>query len=244
MFQLSTMDRLVTLAEVEQSFYAREEKSFYGVRAYMVNFRAELEYPRRFTYLGCTRTKANGRFCARSVEVGRCDHQPCFGYSEEMFRFDIFLTDGSGDGHPVLATIFEAAGKLLDCKAREFRTLSETDQMLQAYKSVLPMPLCEMWLTVGKKGIVIQSLKTVTVGNRPFIPRSPARSPAKPMKERKSKMPAGFASSSGQASRFYCEEVKEKPRFFRENVQEKLAEVMDMLSGRHLDLSASSDDEE
>ncbi|KAL3701705.1 hypothetical protein R1sor_019727 [Riccia sorocarpa] len=104
-----------------------ESKLFLSIPVFVVNWVSRPPHPNKFTYIACSKD-VGGQRCMTSVG-GRslCTHR---GAAITIaYRFDVMLTDGSRQGKPVKATLFEAASALLgDIYPSTFQALPAEEQ--------------------------------------------------------------------------------------------------------------------
>lgn len=127
------MDSL-TIRDVHNAMRAKETGSFGPLKAFLVNFEAATDFPRKFYYHGCTRVVAGGRTCSKTMEIlYACPHSATSGRDgnwTEMYRFDVYLADGSigNDFPPLRATVFHPPADLIGHSPSDFSRPSVFEQ--------------------------------------------------------------------------------------------------------------------
>lgn len=158
----------VTIRDVHTAMKAQESGTFGPLKAFLVNFEAATDFPRKFYYHGCTRTVGGGRPCSKTVEgLYACPHNSTSiqdGKWCQMYRFDIFLADGSigNDCPPLRASIFQAATDLIGHSPAKFSLLPAIEQysIVHALTTKMLEVHCSVHLKhhAGHMSCIIQSL--------------------------------------------------------------------------------------
>ncbi|CAM6105707.1 unnamed protein product [Calypogeia fissa] len=176
-----------TLADVNRAIANFETATFRPLPAWLVNFEALNEFPRKFYYRGCTRTSTSGRACTKTVEgLFACPHSSSKDSSSvEMYRFDVFLVDTSiaSDAHPIKATIFQFAKELTGLSAQDFSLKGDFEQYALVHAVTTRMHEVEVILRVkehqGAMQCTIQSLSLLGDDECELLHSTPCRSAAR-----------------------------------------------------------------
>ena len=137
-----------TLFHVVENNKARSRDLIGPVNAFILNFRAEHGFPRKFHYDGCTVPRGStGLLCAKSVDgPGRCSHDSRVkGKVKPMWRFHILLMDQSGC-EPVWAQIFDQATELMGMTAERFKDLPHLDQVMLVHAATITVKRFSLWI--------------------------------------------------------------------------------------------------
>lgn len=169
------MDQM-NIRGVHEAIQAKETGTFGPFKAFLVNFEANIEFPQKFYYHGCTRQGGSGRACCKTVEgLYACPHITAKGQDvnwTQMYRFDVFLVDGSigTDCPPLRAAVFQAAADLIGRSPHEFSLLPDFEQFAIVHAMTTKMHEIECCIRLkehgGQVSCSIQSL--VLLGDDDF----------------------------------------------------------------------------
>ena len=163
------------LADVLVNNAERSTELIGPINAYVMNFRADHAFPRKFYYDGCTVPRGNtGLFCAKSVDGhGRCTHDSrSKGKVRAMWRFHLLLMDQSGCV-PVFAQIFDsAATELLGISAERFKDLPHLEQMHLVHAATITCRTFSLWIASREDPRTEKWMPTIQE-IRPFVPGPP-----------------------------------------------------------------------
>ncbi|CAM6129755.1 unnamed protein product [Calypogeia fissa] len=166
--------RICTISEVRKAMEARKECTIGPVVVYLVNWDAQCRYPRRFTYLACSKVGKWNNTCMKTIEgPNRCEHNSLeHGTWLDSYRFNLTIVDGSVgvDCPPLRASVFDAARTILKKSAGDFSLLDEEDQVATITGAIDKIPLVECWVRVQKSTPVIQKILLYGAG----LPVTPA----------------------------------------------------------------------
>jgi hypothetical protein len=149
------------------------------VLAHVLNFSTKDNYPYKFVYPVCTNAGQNGQMCTKSLEFGQqCDHHSlATGDFTYFYRFGVLLSDAryDNDGLPPLwCTFSQEASAFLEVPAMDFYLWKQQKQYDYVRNSILNIPLCEVYLTVEGKEVIVQILSSsFALLSRPLSPHLP-----------------------------------------------------------------------
>ena len=155
-----------TLVDVANAIRSGRTRSFRWLRCFVVNYRADFEFPSKFSYNGCNISKANGQFCAISTDsIDPCEHNRYeVKHSQRMYRFELQVTDRS-PSPPLHVTVFDQAQVLLGISAEQLSRRSPSEQLAHLKRVTSLGTPVELNLSVKPdyRGVFVAIVQPMTV---------------------------------------------------------------------------------
>lgn len=156
----------ISIRHVREAMEVRENVQLGPIRCFVVNFDAPQPYPKKFTYLACSRLLGTNRPCSKAIEGPyKCDHNSLErGTWEDCYRFDVWVADGSigPENPPLRIALFDAAKSLLLQKsAGDFSLQTEAVQVASVKGVIDKMPLVDVWIKVKEGRPTAETLSYV-----------------------------------------------------------------------------------